>query len=76
MFQMLEMEDVAERLRWDDESPPMRTVILGMIPGYMELVTLYDTELTPEAISMINKTWDELSPHEQGILTKHGIVGN
>jgi len=73
MFVMLESMNIAEALCWDHETQTVRVVILGMCEEFVNHST---GELTPEAETMINKTWNELDTQEQVVLTDHGIISD
>lgn len=73
-MEMLECQNEAEQLsQWNYASRALRTVFVGMIESF---VTPYENGLTFNAERMINKSWNDLRPHEQDILTAHGITAD
>jgi len=78
MLAILDKKDSSkvEMSRWNYAPRSLRTVILGMIEFFTEFVTPDETELTPNAESMINKSWNDLDNRTQEILTAHGITAD
>lgn len=68
--------ETVEMNRWNYAPRSLRTVILGMIEFFTEFVTPDETELTPNAESMINKSWNDLDNLTQEILIAHGITAD